>query len=79
MLVDRTIGAYDPQLGVYVESSSHLRQIYKERGLTDCGSLREIKENNAKVARDNRQKSETRLIEAIERAKYYADRNDSRR
>jgi len=35
IMVDQTLGYYDEGLGVYVESTSHKRQILKDKGLVE--------------------------------------------
>lgn len=44
LLIDQTIGKYDEGLGRFIESSSHKRQVMKELGVEQVGSLSEIKQ-----------------------------------
>jgi len=59
ILVDRTLGYYDEGLGEYVESSSHKRQILKDKGLfeTTAGDTSYVT-NKAETTKSKAEKKE---------------------
>ena len=74
LTVDTTIGKYSESLGVYVESSSHLRQIAKERGLESFNRVEELHSMRAQHENERSRTREQEIRQLAERALYVARR-----
>jgi len=74
LLIDKTLGYYDKQLGAYIGSSSDRRKIMSRKGLIDIknGEFEQVLSKNDRTAKTSEQKKE-RYKQIIKESAYKAN------